>query len=320
MDPIIVSARQRYKEPKHTPKPSSLTPFQKKLQQNPYAHILASPVRMCGSTQVRLPSFFHVDLYTKLHPETRDPWLLPTTLSVSSLGKRVVDQGTPLRLLGRRRIVQYLGVKRRWLYAMSLRLREQLGVRTSKTVWREDMADLVLELLRNAAVKELKRVFQHSNASLVVPYSNGIASVEGHDGVACVLDLSGSTTMRQFEAARARSEKLAEKGDDLVEQVRKIRDWKRTNLKEPMLGSELSVNPAPRLAPAVKNPPLQFETTQYWGSEVPIYDLVGLLGKDRVVGLLAGTASVGAEYAVLKTSKLTVAAQTWLYKLQVYLV
>ncbi|KAJ9647011.1 hypothetical protein H2199_001997 [Coniosporium tulheliwenetii] len=233
--------------------------------------------------------------------------------------KRVVDQGTPLRLLGRRRILQYLGVKRRWLYAMSLRLREQLGTRTSKTVWREDMADFVLGLLRNAAVKKLKWVFQHSNARLVVPCSNGIVSVESHDNVACVLDLCGSTTMRQFEAARARSEELAEKGDDLVEQVRKIRDWKRANLKEPMLGSELSVNPAPRLAPAVKHPPLQFETTPYRESEVPVYDLVGLLGKEHVVKLLAGTASVDAEFAVLKRSKQTVAAQTWLYKLQVYL-
>jgi len=43
MDPVIVSARQRYREPKHTPKPGSLTPFQKKLQQNPYGTLTSLP-------------------------------------------------------------------------------------------------------------------------------------------------------------------------------------------------------------------------------------------------------------------------------------
>jgi len=36
MDPIAISAKQRYKEPKSKPNHKSLTPFQQKLQHNPY--------------------------------------------------------------------------------------------------------------------------------------------------------------------------------------------------------------------------------------------------------------------------------------------
>lgn len=79
MDPEAVAARGKHKSPKAPP---SKTPtlFQQQLAKNPYAQALATPVRVCQVTDASLPNYFLQDFALMAHPETREPWWVPTSL------------------------------------------------------------------------------------------------------------------------------------------------------------------------------------------------------------------------------------------------
>ena len=79
MDPEAIAARQKH----HLPKlPPSKTPtlFQQQLSKNPYAQALATPMRLCQLTKFRLPNYFLQDFQLMAHPETREPWWVPSSL------------------------------------------------------------------------------------------------------------------------------------------------------------------------------------------------------------------------------------------------
>ncbi|MCJ1394949.1 hypothetical protein MMC18_007830 [Xylographa bjoerkii] len=76
MDPQLLAARRRYTDPK--PQPVKEFPeIQTLLEKNPYARILASPVRACILTGVRLPCELLLPFTIQNHPQTRKPWLVP---------------------------------------------------------------------------------------------------------------------------------------------------------------------------------------------------------------------------------------------------
>lgn len=79
MDPKAMAAREKHKLPKLPP---SKTPtlFQEQLAKNPYAQALATPVRQCQVTNTRLPKYFLQDFELMAHPDTREPWWVPTSL------------------------------------------------------------------------------------------------------------------------------------------------------------------------------------------------------------------------------------------------
>ncbi|KAI9838529.1 MAG: hypothetical protein M1819_004837 [Sarea resinae] len=80
LDPERIEAKQRHRRPKDgSEKPR--TPFQDRLANNPYAQALATPVRFCPVTQVRLPKYFLIPFTVKPHPSTGAHWLLPHGLS-----------------------------------------------------------------------------------------------------------------------------------------------------------------------------------------------------------------------------------------------
>ncbi|KAH7032876.1 uncharacterized protein B0I36DRAFT_320221 [Microdochium trichocladiopsis] len=87
MDPTFWEAKQRFKKAK--PKPGQARDESKKegnnsverqFRKNPYAMALATPMRQCGMTKVRLPNFFLQDFNLLLHPVTQQPWWVPRTL------------------------------------------------------------------------------------------------------------------------------------------------------------------------------------------------------------------------------------------------
>ncbi|KAI3400901.1 hypothetical protein diail_1592 [Diaporthe ilicicola] len=69
-------ARQRAKT-KARPDKASHNRFQRQLRQNPYAQLLATPVRMCGVTRTQLPKAMLQSFGLVRHPETNDVWWIP---------------------------------------------------------------------------------------------------------------------------------------------------------------------------------------------------------------------------------------------------
>ncbi|KAK6585388.1 hypothetical protein PZA11_002115 [Diplocarpon coronariae] len=80
MDPAFLQAKKKYRirkpEPSKTP-----TEFQRQLAKNPYALALATPVRRCLLTKVKLPKYFLQDFMVMLEPKTQKPWYVPASLS-----------------------------------------------------------------------------------------------------------------------------------------------------------------------------------------------------------------------------------------------
>ncbi|KAI1090755.1 hypothetical protein F5B19DRAFT_461510 [Rostrohypoxylon terebratum] len=79
MDPTYWEATRRHHVPKAKPgKPQNSV--ERQLRANPFAKALATPVRNCCMTRVRLPSFFLQNFNVVSHPESGNPWLIPVSL------------------------------------------------------------------------------------------------------------------------------------------------------------------------------------------------------------------------------------------------
>ncbi|KAL1633398.1 hypothetical protein SLS58_011122 [Diplodia intermedia] len=95
MDPVALAARERWTEPKKTAsRQQDLTPFQRKLYANPYAHALSTPVR-ADRTSAALPTFFYLALHPTPHPTTSESWILPLELSAAADPPRKSKSSTP---------------------------------------------------------------------------------------------------------------------------------------------------------------------------------------------------------------------------------
>ncbi|EKD12429.1 uncharacterized protein L3040_001041 [Drepanopeziza brunnea f. sp. 'multigermtubi'] len=80
MNPAFLKAREKHKLRK--PRPSKEpTDFQRQLAKNPYALALATPIRRCLLTNVKLPAYFLQDFMVMLDPLTEKPWYVPASLS-----------------------------------------------------------------------------------------------------------------------------------------------------------------------------------------------------------------------------------------------
>ncbi|KAL8986378.1 MAG: hypothetical protein Q9205_000158 [Flavoplaca limonia] len=185
LDPNLLAARNRYKVPK--PEPSSeASAFQKKLQKNPYAQALATPVRQCAITGARLPNFFLLDFGLIPHPRTGKPWQIPKLVVdenavdrsvISTAGsaeenatstspavepmdppKRTTRTSAGSNIVARQSAMKLISTLKRRSYMQLLPQRWKLDARfkADQIVWRRDMDVFVLELLRRKAAKLLK--------------------------------------------------------------------------------------------------------------------------------------------------------------------
>ncbi|KAI0544841.1 hypothetical protein F4679DRAFT_563467 [Xylaria curta] len=80
MDPSYWEATMRHRAPKQK-KGKAQNSVERQFRKNPYAQALATPVRRCPATQIRLPSFFLQDFNLIAHPETGQPWWVPHSLA-----------------------------------------------------------------------------------------------------------------------------------------------------------------------------------------------------------------------------------------------
>ncbi|KAI1501057.1 hypothetical protein F5X99DRAFT_211857 [Biscogniauxia marginata] len=81
MDPSYWEATRRHQTPKAKPgRPQNSV--ERQLQANAFAKALATPLRHCAATRIRLPNFFLQDFSLMSHPETGRPWWVPRSLAL----------------------------------------------------------------------------------------------------------------------------------------------------------------------------------------------------------------------------------------------
>ncbi|MCJ1463777.1 hypothetical protein MMC07_002386 [Pseudocyphellaria aurata] len=99
MDSKLVSAREHYMRRKQRPNREYPSDLEEKLSMNPYAQALASPLRHCGLTGVRLPKELLLDFGIVNHPKTGLPWHFPVLaglFSQNQLLETVIDSASPV--------------------------------------------------------------------------------------------------------------------------------------------------------------------------------------------------------------------------------
>ncbi|KAH7137986.1 hypothetical protein B0J11DRAFT_563038 [Dendryphion nanum] len=315
LDPVVIEAKGRYAQKKAKPNPATFTPFQKKLLENPYAHTLASPIRVCRTLSILLPSALLTTLNPHPHPSTSEPWLLPVNLTTPS-----TRLGPTYRFLAWKPVAKYLHARQRWRSNLPERLTAKLSSSTAKLVWREDMADLIESLMQKNVAEQLKWHFKHSGSRMVGVGSLRAEEIKDIDDVSCILSLRNLKTTA--DTLQAQSTKIVSICDDYARQTR--------SLLSPILDPHKGNNPfpppqwykapvVPQLHPRLRYPPLEFSTAEWRGRRVAVYGLVELLGAERVKEVLAGTRFEGVDWVVVRGSRHHVSLEMMLLRLQMYL-
>ncbi|KAL5436851.1 hypothetical protein PMIN07_011995 [Paraphaeosphaeria minitans] len=323
LDPIAVEKRWRWKQQKEKPGVAGFTPFQKKLLENPYAHVLASPVRIDRSLSTLLPSALLLTLHIKPHPKTLEPWLLPLSLSTPNPPKYL---GPPLRFLAHSHNVAYLTARKEiWKKVLSQRFIPFLGPRgMAQLVWRKDMPEMLLNMLR-ARVEDKLAWFFKWRGRLVPVASPSSADTEDVEDVACFIFLG---------SLRSRADAIHDEADAIAAQADKWSDYFRTgygkffdpHITPPAHLPKATHHPppwfqlvVPRLAPRAQFPPLECPTTRWRGRKVAVYSLTDMLGAERAEALIAETRYEGERCWVMKQGRQTVDVQMMLGQLASYL-
>ncbi|KAJ4348117.1 uncharacterized protein N0V89_009489 [Didymosphaeria variabile] len=323
LDPIVVAQKSRSKKEKEQPDVSKFTPFQKKLRENPYAHALASPVRIDRSLSTILPSDLLITLHLKPHATTGEPWLLPLGISSSKVLKH---HGPPFRFLAHRQNVQYFTTKKDvWRKALTARHVSHLGTKgLRQLVWRKDMPALLLELLQKRVVDKLAWWYKWRGRLVPIP-SPSPSDLDEVEEVSCVL-FYGSLKTRADEIQAEVSAIVAEADKWSVYFRSGYGSYFDPHVKPKDGMAKATHNPptwyeplVPRLAARAQFPPLEFETTKWRGRKVALYSLTDMLGEERARHLVAGTEYEGDRCWVMKRARHNVPAELLLMQLQSYL-
>ena len=279
------------------------------------AHALASPVRQCKITTMLYPSHLMVALHPRPHPETGDPWLVPVSLTTSTK-----HLGLPYHFLGRYTIAKGLADKDAWRRGMYHRLAAALGRKVGKVVWREDLADLVLSLLRKKLFNSLKWHFKR-NGRLVTCPSPRSTDIDGVDDVSCVICFGSLKT--QADEIQMRAEELEQRTDQLAKHFAK----RHRDRLDPHDSKEVTHHPpswwrgpvVPLLQLRTRFPELEFKTSGWRNSRVAVYSLTDLLGEESVKDLALGSKFDGERCLVVKRGRHNVPVELLLMQLQSYL-
>ena len=282
------------------------------------AHVLASPVRECRANQIFLPSALLTTLHMRQHPTTGDPWLLPVSLTTDEN-----HLGLPLRFLSRQLIAQQLGKKKGWEKALYPRIVEKIqSGESGKLVWREDMPQLILDLLRKRLVDRLSWNF--SFRGRLTP----VASPRAED-VDAVDDVS---TVLLFGALRTRADDCQDRCDAITTELEKWATYFGQSFgshfdphsspdvthKAPYWYTQPLV---PHMQPRLQFPDLEFKTTTWRGKKVAVYSLTDMLGPEKAQELIEGSGSKYADQScvVMKRARHNVPVEMLLMQLQAYI-
>ncbi|KAK1770703.1 hypothetical protein QBC33DRAFT_512439 [Phialemonium atrogriseum] len=246
MDPSFHEARTRFSNPKAPESPTQQkTKFQRKLERNPYAQALASPIRHCSVTGVVLPRYFLQDFNLVTHPETGQPWWISPSLTSDEKPRTPAEQTSELRedspvrpqesetgtqapkgkkpagptgyVLSRQQLLKEFQEGSRFLYSKAHQKRllrqnnpHRVGSVLKRAVWREDMDSFLLELMRRRIVEGLlyfSELCEREDRKYLIRCGSW-EEIKSHDHRGCVLWLGQDTSAPQVD----RSDQQAQTG------------------------------------------------------------------------------------------------------------
>jgi hypothetical protein len=205
--------------------------------------------------------------------------------------------------------------KNRWQLLLGNRLNARLASEnTKKLIWREDMSQLILSLLRTIVWRKLRPLLLNKGKDLI----EDAESVSDNESVACLMSVQSP-----FQESRRLNTILvswSEMAEGIVEEVSAISKGIRNRL---IASGQLTDHdpwpPVPRLRSSFRYSPLDFDAVERGGRRVALYSLADLLGEDMATKLLQSTRYTDCSCLALKVSVQTRNAQVWMMRLQGYL-
>lgn len=223
----------------------------------------------------------------------------------------------------RKKALKWVGEKKKRVrYVMNQAMVERFGEKVGEqVVWRQDMHEMVLKLLRRGVERKVKWLLLRGGRMRFVRI-DGAEQAGGLENIACVLYV-GSLRSEEYDELERKVEVAFREGERLASQVgraverrraiergegrKEFNEWCKTN------------NFPPKVNPAFTDPRAEFPTVNLDENVVPVYSLEDLMGTEETEKLLKGTVYEDARCLAMRDGELTSAAQMWLLKLQAYL-
>jgi hypothetical protein len=200
-------------------------------------------------------------------------------------------------------------------------MEEKLGTANlRKMVWREDLPELVLDLMQKQLVKKLSWNFAF-RGRLTPVASPRAEDVKHVDDVSCVL---------MFASLRTRADDIQDSAKDMNAEMDKWSSYVAKSYADkldPHASPDVThsspawfVEPlVPRLQPRLRYPELEFKSTLWRGKKVALYSLTDLLGDNKAQQLIKDSKYAGASCVVVKRARHNVPVEVLLMRLQAYI-
>ncbi|KFY67640.1 hypothetical protein V496_01496 [Pseudogymnoascus sp. VKM F-4515 (FW-2607)] len=299
MAPIVNSWTAR-NEPK-LPAPLNPTPFQKRLLRNPYALALAKPVRQCAVTRTWLPRSFLQSFELLPRPDTEELWYLPRDLSArvprderdeTETNKRV-RPGRRNYVLANKELLEAINKKSSGLAGAWARFLNPAVGRSARLKWRSDMDEFVCKMMRKKVEEELVALMKWNKGQ--------IAHAKTWDAVVKKKQMGALLWLGPYtEGADTPEPQVDMEAAEKVSQA-------------PSTSSPITDKGGPGPLATISYPP-------YWEKQLPLHNLVMLLGQEGVDSLRAKFPKIMChEFVVVKDKQDTASLRQWLWKLQGFL-
>jgi hypothetical protein len=219
-------------------------------------------------------------------------------------------------------VTAQLGKKKAWERGIYSRFEEKYGIgAVKKMVWREDMPHLILDLMQKQLVQKLSWNFGFRGRLTPVASPTSV-DIDDVEDVACVLI---------FRSLRTYADEVHKRVKDMISEMDK---WASYVLKsyidklDPHAAPKVThrrptwyIEPlVPRLQPRIRFPELEFNSTHWQGSRVPVYSLTDLLGEDKARQLIEKSKYANQNCVVIKRARHNVPVEILLLQLQAYIV
>ncbi len=340
--PLILKPPNFWNEKAYSEKPppsGDLTPFQKKLTRNAYAHALASPLRTCTITKIMLPRDLMLALEDIENPVDGKKWYMPRSLtlpvksskiriaqqqlgayaqpldsdeisieaSVDELTNHITRIGQRHYVLLRKDLVTGLGTKGSRYFGgwNSFHLiGASRGMKGTQQAgmhnWRGDMDTFVLKLLRRRVVEIIAKAVYGEPG--FVHYCPSWDEVIREKQMGCVLWLGhepASNPTKSVEDVEVETQKA---GRDMKTLHQK---WREEDA--------LPDIPGPGHYATITNTP-------FWEQKLPVHNALRLLGPEFIAEIRArGPKCENRELMVIKSKQETLKLRMLLWNLEHYL-
>ncbi|EJT71604.1 hypothetical protein GGTG_10859 [Gaeumannomyces tritici R3-111a-1] len=331
MDERGLKAQRKRRLPKPAADKSQNGIFERRLEDNPYATALGTPIRLDAATNTILPRFFFQDFHFVNHPETNAPWFTPTSLLQSSDQPTRDRSASEQSTMNSDRIYEAIvapdgeadGVESPEAPADASA--EELSKEPSNTSRPETAGayamfrrDLFTALVGGEGVPQGLKQYRNRHAKMA-NFARQARAVWRADMDEVVLDLTRARVLKSLLY-------LARFDDDPVDPRHYIvrcqaesleaEDWAKHEFRGCVLwlgGGEANSAPPPKEFEIIPVPNVRRNTA------LPVHDLNGLLGAKAVERLRAESVIFREGAFFLLSRARTKQLQMWLWKLQGYL-